>query len=158
MAMAQSQPELPPQLVLYHLATGHYISRALSLAAKLGLADLLAQGPLSAHHLAEATGTHADSLNRVMRLLASAGVFDERADGSFALNPLGEALRTGVPGSAHAMVRLFAGERIQDAWSELEHCLRSGSPYSASAGSTIRSATPRGRPKRPPCSTRPWPT
>ena len=128
MAMTPSQPELPPQLVLYHLATGHYISRALSLAAELKLADLLAQGPSGAHQLADATGTHADSLNRVMRLLATAGVFDERADGSFGLNPLGEALRTGVPGSAHAMVRLFAGRRIQDAWSELEHCVRSGEP------------------------------
>jgi hypothetical protein len=128
MAVHPPQAELPPQIVLYHLATGHYISRALDLAAKLGLADLLAEGARDASQLAGATATHTDSLHRVMRLLASAGVFDERPDGAFALTALGECLRTGAPGSAHAMVRLFAGDRIQAAWGDLEHCVRRGEP------------------------------
>jgi hypothetical protein len=58
--------------------------------------------------LAEATGTHAPSLNRVLRLLASAGVFAEQEDGCMVLTPLGQCLRAGVPGSARAMVMLFA--------------------------------------------------
>lgn len=120
--------ELPPQAVLYHLATGHYLSQALRLAAKLGIADQLEDGPRHARELAEATGTHAPSLNRVMRLLASAGVFDEQEDGAFALTSLGACLRAGVPGSARAMVMLFAGQRIQDAWKELEYCVRTGEP------------------------------
>ena len=79
MATAENvtQFALPPQAVLYQLAIGHYVSRALHLAAKLGIADLLKDGPRPIAELAQATGTHAPSLRRVLRLLASAGVFEE---------------------------------------------------------------------------------
>jgi hypothetical protein len=117
--MSETTQALPPQAVLYQLAIGHYMSRALGLAAKLGVADLLKDGPRHADALAAATGTHAPALRRVMRLLASAGVFAEKDDGSFALTPLGECLRAGVPGSARAMVTLFAGQGIQESWKEL---------------------------------------
>ena len=126
MSTESPQPELPPQVVLYRLATGHYISHALCLAAKLGIAELLKDGPRHSKELAEATGTHAPSLNRVLRLLVSVGVFEEQENGSIALTRLGECLRTGVPGSARAMVMLFAGEH--DAWKELEYCVRTGDP------------------------------
>ncbi len=46
-----------------------------------------------------------------MRLLASVGVFEERENGTFALTPMGELLRTGVPGSMRSSVQLFAGRR-----------------------------------------------
>lgn len=127
---------LPPQVVLYQLATGHYVSRALHLAAKLGLADRLRDGARSADTLARATGTHAPALRRVLRLLASRGVLAERADGAFALTPLGDALRTDVPGSAHSMVKLFAGPRIQDDWKDLEYCVRTGEPAFRQRGVT----------------------
>src|SRR5262249_16304294 len=68
------------------------------------------------------------SLNRVMRLLASVGIFEEREGGKFALTPLGEMLRTGVPGSMRSSVLLFAGIGIQDAWKELEYCVQTGEP------------------------------
>ena len=118
----------PPQAVLYQIATGHYFARALSLVAKLGVADLLGNGPRHFSELAQATETHAPSLNRVMRLLASAGVFEERENGYFALTSIGECLRAGVPGGVRAMVMLFGGDRTQNAWSELEHCVRTGEP------------------------------
>src|SRR5262245_44456128 len=128
MSDPSTQAGLSPQAVLYQLATGHYVSRALALAAKLGLAELLKDGPRQAEALAAATAAHGPSLKRVMRLLASAGVFAEREDGSFALTPLSECLRPGVPGSARAMVLLFGGPGIQQAWSELEYCVRTGNP------------------------------
>src|SRR5262249_55044210 len=78
--------------------------------------------------LAAATQTHAPSLARVVRLLASAGVFAELPDGTFALTPLGEPLRANVPGSVRALVLLFAGVEVQDAWKDLEHCVRTGEP------------------------------
>jgi len=121
-------PALPPGIVLYQMAVGHYVSRALHLAAKLGIADLLANGARSAGEVAQATGTHAASLRRVLRLLASVGVFDEQESGSFALTPLGEALRSDVPFSSRASVMLFAGVGIQDSWKELEYCVRTGQP------------------------------
>ncbi|HKC52831.1 MAG TPA: methyltransferase [Myxococcota bacterium] len=120
---------LPPGILLYQIGIGHYFSRALYLAAKLGVADLLRDGPRSAGELAGATQTDASALRRVLRLLASIGVFEERADdGRFALTPLGELLRSDVPGSMLASVKLFAGIGIQDGWRELEFCVRTGSP------------------------------
>ena len=124
-----AQPSsLPPPLLLYQMSIGHYLSRALHLAAKLGIADLLKDGPRAYGELATATRTHASSLNRVLRLLASVGVFAEQENGNFALTPLGELLRSGVPGSMRAAVMLFAGVPIQDSWKELEYCVQTGEP------------------------------
>jgi hypothetical protein len=110
------------------MAIGHYVSRALCLAAKLGLADLLRDGPRDGRDLAAATQTHAPSLTRLVRLLASVGVFEERGDGTFALAPLGELLRDDVPSSLRALVLLLAGVGIQDCWKDLEYCVRTGHP------------------------------
>ena len=123
-----SQPTLPPGAILYQLSIGHYVSRALHLAAKLRIADLLAAGALPAGELAAKTDCDAAALRRVLRLLASVGVLAEDEDGAFALAPLGEALRSDVPGSARALVMLFAGVSIQDSWKELEYCVRTGQP------------------------------
>src|SRR5262245_24275250 len=127
---------MPPQMALYQLAIGHYASRALHLAAKLGVADRLADGPRTADELAAATETHTRSLPRVLRFLASLRVLEEREDGRFALTPLGDALRTDVPGSARAMVMLFSGIGIQDSWKELEWCVRTGEPAYRKRGAT----------------------
>ncbi len=89
--------ELPPQLVLYQISIGHYLSRALDLAAKLGIADLLKDGPRPYAELAAATERMRRRCSRVLRLLASVGVFDEHENGRFALTPLGELLRSGRP-------------------------------------------------------------
>jgi C-methyltransferase len=119
---------IPPQATLYRLAIGHYVSRALALVAKLGVADHLAAGPRHADELAAATETHGGALRRVLRLLVSVGVFAEDEEGRFALTALGECLRTDAPGSARPMVLVFAGQRVQDAWGELEYCVRTGEP------------------------------
>jgi hypothetical protein len=118
---------VPPGLRLYQMSIGHYVSRALALAATLGLADLLADGPRDHHDLARASGTDAPALRRV-RLLASCSVFEELADGRFGQTPLGELLRDDVPGSMRAAVQLFAGVPIQDSWKDLEYCVRTGEP------------------------------
>jgi hypothetical protein len=95
---------MPPGLVLYQLAIGHYFSRALYLAAKLGLADLLKDGPRDTRDLARDSETHAPSLQRVMRLLTSVGLFEELDGGKFALAPLGELLRADDSGSVRPLV------------------------------------------------------
>ena len=128
MVSENTQLAIPPGIVLYQIGIGHYFSRALALAAKLGVADLLKDGPRFYGDLAKATQTHPPSLNRMMRLLASVGVFEERDNGTFALTSLGELLRTGVPGSMRSAVLLFAGIGIQDAWRELEYCVQTGEP------------------------------
>src|SRR5262249_43320933 len=103
---------------------------------KLGVADRLADGPRTADELAGATATHAPSLRRVLRFLASLGVLEEREDGRFALTPLSDALRNDDPSSARAMVMLFAGIGIQESWKELEWCVRTGEPAYRKRGET----------------------
>ena len=122
------QPALPPGLAVYQMAIGHYFSRALFVAAKLGIADLLKDGPRGSSDLARATDTHAPSLARMLRLLASAGIFEEVDKGEFQLTPLGDLLRCDVPGSMRPLVMLFAGVGLQDSWKELEYCVRTGEP------------------------------
>ena len=120
--------ELPPGIQLYQLGTGHYVSRAMYLAAKLDLAGHIARGARDFRALAKATDTDAPSLRRVLRLLASVGIFEEREDGEFALTALGDILRDDAPGSMRASVMLFTGPGIQEGWGELEYCVRTGEP------------------------------
>lgn len=119
---------LPPGHALYQMAMGYFVPRALAFVAQLGIADLLKDGPSSAADLAAATQTHAPSLARVMRLLTSVGVFVELPDGMFTLTPLGETLRADVPDSVRALVLMFCGVGVQDAWRDLEACVRTGEP------------------------------
>jgi hypothetical protein len=120
-----STQELPPPFALFRIVTGYYVSRAIYVAARLGIADLLAEGRRSHDELAKATGAHADSLRRVLRLLASAGVFIEEDDGKFALTPIGACLRSDVPGSMRAAALLFGGI-TQQAWGDLLHSVETG--------------------------------
>ena len=136
MSESAERPAMPPQMLLYQMAIGHYLSRALHVIAKLGVADLLSAGARGVEELAKATETHPPSLRRVMRLLASVGVFEEKEDGGFALTALGECLRADVPGSSRAMVLLFAGIGIQDSWKDLEWCVRTGEPAYRKRGAT----------------------
>jgi len=122
-----STQQVPPPFALFTMVTGYYVSRAIYVAAKLGIADHLSEGPRRVDELAEATGTHAPSLKRVLRLLASVGVFNEEADSRFALTPVGGSLRAGVPGSMRAAVMLFGGV-TQQAWAGLQHSVETGEP------------------------------
>jgi hypothetical protein len=102
-----------------------WVSSCLHLAAKLGLADLLAGGPRPADDLARATQTHAPSLYRLLRALASVGVFAEDEQGRFALTPLAELLRSDVPDSKRALAIMQGGE-MSRCWVELEYSIRTG--------------------------------
>jgi SAM-dependent methyltransferase len=115
----------PPPATLLQMMTGYWVSQALHVAAKLGIVDLLADGPVDCEDLALATNTHAPSLRRVLRALASVGVFTEVSPGSFALTPLAELLRTETPGSMRALAIMYAEEQYR-AWGELLHSVRTG--------------------------------
>jgi ubiquinone/menaquinone biosynthesis C-methylase UbiE len=122
-----SDQEIPPPFTLFRMVTSFYVSQAIHVAARLGVADHLGDGPLDAEALAKATATHAPSLRRVLRLLVTAGVLDEEEDGRFALTALGTFLRSEVPGSMRAAVQLFGG-MTQRAWGELLHSVETGEP------------------------------
>ncbi len=122
---AGSVNTVPPRLELFQLLTGHYVSRAVYVAARLGIADLLAGGPRTAEELAGNAGAHGPSLRRLLRLLASRGVFSELEDGRFTLTPLSECLRSDSPSSSRPVALLFAGP-IMRAWDELLYSVQTG--------------------------------
>ncbi len=111
---------------MLQIIAGTRVARCVYIAAELGLADLLTDGPKGSEELAKATGTHAPSLYRVLRMLASAGVFAEDEQGRFALTPLGATLQTDVPGSLRAWVTLQLGEEYDQVWGEALHTVRTG--------------------------------
>ena len=117
-----------PREALRHLFFGFRVSQALYAAAALGIADLLAGGPRRAEDLATATGAHGPSLARVLRLLASEGVFAQTDDGLFTLSPLAEALRRDVPGSLRPTVLYTASDALWRSWGNLLHTVRTGEP------------------------------
>jgi hypothetical protein len=102
-------------------------NRAVAVAAELGLADLLAAGALHADVLAERTGSHAPSLFRLLRALASIGVFAQVAPHVFANSPMSELLRQDVPGSLWAAAR---GQSLLSlpAWVGLTGSIRTRKP------------------------------
>jgi hypothetical protein len=87
--------------MLRGLVQGYWATQAVYIAAKLGIADLLKDGPKSPEAVARVAGTQPSALVRVLRLLASYGVFAEDADGRFALTPAAALLQTGSPNSLH---------------------------------------------------------
>lgn len=109
---------------MQRLLASFWLTRAIHVAARLGLADLLSE-PRSAAELASLTHTHAPSLRRVLRFLASAGIFREEMDGRFALTPVAATLRVGVPGSLHAWA-LIVGEECLPASRALLHSVKTG--------------------------------
>ena len=119
-----------PFEMLRHLLMGYRVSRAIHVTSSLGIADLLTNGPRSAEDLAAAAGADAPSLFRVLRLLASEGVFAETEDGRFTLTPMAEALRRDVPGSLWP-----ASDNSDTSTSHMRRC--SGSPTTAFGGYLI---------------------
>ncbi len=115
------------QIQMIQLISGFWVSRAIHLAAKLGLADEMQEGqPISAAELAEATGAHAPSLYRLMRALASVGIFVEDEDKRFDLTPLGAILKSNVPGSMRALAISELGEVHYKAWGDAMHSIKTG--------------------------------
>src|SRR5580704_5285620 len=98
-----AEPEVPPSLRLMQFITGHWVAAAVYAAARLKLADLLEAGPKSSDELATAVGAHKSSVYRVMRALATLGIFDEITPKQFQLTQLGDLLRSNHPESMRPM-------------------------------------------------------
>ena len=108
------------------LITQYFSSRALYAAAALDVAGALAGGAKNIDELARTTGAHAPSLYRVLRVLASSGIFAEGDDGRIANTPLSELLRNDVPGSLRDLVLLFGDETSWRSWEGILHAVRTG--------------------------------
>ena len=119
--------ELPPPAQMILLLGGFRVSQALYAAAALGVADHLVAGPAPAEVLAERTGAHPPSLRRLLRTLASVGVFTEPEPGVFALTPLGRTLASGQPGSMRDVAIMFM-ETHYAPFGDLLGTIRTGQP------------------------------
>jgi hypothetical protein len=119
---------LPHHTQLIEMGRSYIISRAVYAAAKMGLADQLGTGPKSAEELAGVMRVHAPSLHRLMRYLASLGVLTEQPEQRFALTDLGQALKTGAPGSARMAVIFSGNSASQAGWDNLIYSVETGKP------------------------------
>jgi len=117
--------EPAPHRKLDQMITGYWASQAIYAAASLGIADLLTTGPQTAEQLATATETNAGALYRLLRALASVGIFAENEQNEFALTPLAEYLRSDVPGSKRALAMMTGDEHFH-AWGEILFSIRTG--------------------------------
>ncbi len=108
------------------LITGYMPSRVVHVAAQLGLADLLAEGPSTSESLAQQTNTHPKALHRLLRALAAIGVVEQLDVHRFQLTALGMQLRSNVPGSMRNLAMMFGGERAWRSWGELLHSVKTG--------------------------------
>lgn len=114
-----------PVLVLKQMISGYWTSQAIYVAAKLELADILAEGAKTAAELAKATNTNESALYRMLRALASVGVFTQQDDGKFANSPLSLPLQKSVDDSQWAMA-VMMGEEHYDAWGKLLYSVQTG--------------------------------
>ncbi len=111
---------------MMNLIWGKAIATSLSALAKLGVADQMGDRPVTAESLAAATGANAGALYRVMRMLASIGVFQELAGQRFALTPLGRCLRADAPDSVRGIAMMTGDEWQMRSYENILHCVRTG--------------------------------
>jgi len=120
--MAQEQTE-----ALTRILTSAALSRVLGTIAELGVADLIPTGqPQPVEHLARASKTHEPSLYRILRFMASYGIFQEAGNRHFDHTPLSAVLRTDAPGSFRAGAQLF--HHLFAGWDGLHHTIQTGEP------------------------------
>ncbi|MEU3776273.1 methyltransferase [Streptomyces sp. NPDC032472] len=122
---------------LLQLAGMGWISRSLGVAARLGIADHLADGPKTAEEIAELTESHPDGVLYLMRVLGIVGVFHENEDGTFGHTELSQQLRDDHPRSMRYWC-VLGGEMYYDVWRDLLTTVKTGAPSSRSEyGSSI---------------------
>lgn len=119
---------LATQTRLLAMIGGFRLSQAIYVAAKLGIADLLAEGPRRAGELARLTDTHPQALYRLLRALAGAGIFSEDDSSCFSLTPTGAFLRRDVDGSLHGQASLMGEPWVWGSFGELLESIRTGQP------------------------------
>lgn len=121
-----TKQELPPPAVLMQMLMSFITSQAISVAAKLYIADHLAGGAKTVDELAELTQTHAPSLYRLLRALTSSGVFTKDAENRFSNTALGEALRSDHPASMRDAAHMICDREHWTAHGNMLHSVKTG--------------------------------
>ena len=124
-AQQQSQQQ-PPQAIVMQLAMGAMVTQAIGVAAKLGVADVLAGGEKHIDDISTAVSAHSPSLYRIIRSLASLGVFTETQSHTFANTPVSEVLRADIPGSMRSSMIFMAEPWHFNVFGNMLHSARTG--------------------------------
>jgi hypothetical protein len=132
-ALNENRPGKASELI--RLVNSGPMTQALCVAAELRIPDLLTAGPKHAEELAEATGTHAPSLHRLMRALTSLDICVEREDGSFGLTATGSVLCTDTPNSLRSWT-ILCGKYLWPIAGNLLHSIRTGKTARQRVGQT----------------------
>ncbi len=111
---------------MQQLILAAWMSQGITAIADLRVADALAGGPLAIDELADKVGASADALRRLLRAMVSRGIFAQRDDGRYELNPMAELLRTDAPVSMAAMARFVGARHHREHWSLLTEAIRTG--------------------------------
>ena len=117
-----------PAEQLFQMITGFALSQSISVAARLGIADLLKDGPKGSDELAKSAGVDESALARLLRFLAGQGVFAECEGKRFKLTPLAECLQTSAPGSMRIRAIFWGEEWVWRPWGDLLYSVQSGRP------------------------------
>lgn len=119
-------PQMPPNVQVFSLCASMVTVRSLWAAAELGVADQIAGDPASVDTIAAAIGAHADTLYRILRLLAANGIFREHPDRRFSHTPQSETLREDHPTKTRAAVRLIGSVDFWNAFANLDKSGKTG--------------------------------
>ncbi len=136
-ATVQQNTSASPE-ILMQILSNHYVTQAIHVAAKLGIADLLKDGATSAEEIAVSLNVNAQFLYRLMRVLASVGLFAEVSDRYFETTPLARYLETDFPGSMRS-VAIIEGENWHwQSWGNLLNAIKTGnSAFENTFGTTV---------------------
>jgi hypothetical protein len=125
--MDQSVPQ-PPSAAVFQLILNVWAAQSAATFARLGMADLLAEGPAPARLVAERAGTHTGATYRLLRGLATVGIVEALADDRFSLTRVGQCLRSDVPGSMRSLLIAEMAPGHWLPWGDIEHSIRTGTP------------------------------
>ena len=116
----------PAPAAMMEMIIATWTSQAITVAAQLGIADALADGPLTVDELTARVDANADALRRLLRALVSKGVFRHRRDGRYELNFLAETLRSDAPVSMTSAARFYGSQEQRERWTVLVDSIRTG--------------------------------
>lgn len=128
MGMRKTAKKTSDAMTLMSLTAGKWVSQAITVAAELGVADFLKDGPKTSAAIARMANASEDGVYRLLRALASVGLFAETGNRKFRLTPLGNRLRTDSPEALGGYARFTGHESTWRPWGELRHSVRTGEP------------------------------
>src|SRR3954452_6569992 len=117
---------VPAPAAMLEMIIATWTSQAITVAAELGVADALANGPLTLKELTAQVDADTDALRRLLRALISRGIFRHRPDGRYELNSLADTLRSDAPVSMSSAARFYGSQEQRERWTLLVDSVRTG--------------------------------